>query len=51
MKKKYHTVWGKKVEIKEILNPNSKSNVVIFLDEKGNKQWMHKSKKGAIYGK
>ena len=34
-----------------ILNKNSKSGVVIFIDENGNKRWKWKNKKGAIYAK
>jgi len=38
---------GKKI----ILNKGSKSNVIVFIDENGNKRWKFKNKKGAIYGK
>ena len=36
---------------KIILNPRSKSGVVVFIDENGNKRWKFKSKKGSIYAK
>jgi len=36
---------------KKILNPKSKSDVVIFVDQHGNKRWKWKNKKNAIYGK
>ena len=36
---------------KIILNKGSKSDVVVFIDENGNKRWKWKTKKGAIYGK
>ena len=39
------------VKKKKILNPNSKSGIVIFIDKDGHKRWKHKSKKGAIWGK
>ena len=34
-----------------ILNKNSKSGVIVFIDKNGHKGWKWKNKKGAIYSK
>jgi hypothetical protein len=34
-----------------VLNPKSKSGIVIYIDEHGHKRWQFKTNKGAIYGK
>lgn len=35
----------------KIINPRSKSDIVIYIDKSGHKRWKWKTKKGAIYGK
>ena len=39
------------IKVKEILNPNSKSDILVFIDDKGRRAWKFKTKKGRIYGK
>ena len=41
----------KEYEAEKILNPRSKSDIVIFIDKNGQKRWKWKNKKNAIYGK